>query len=411
MDFQNHLFVGVDTHKDQHTAVVTNFFYQTFDPVNVPNNTSDFQDFINRLENLGHNDETLVFGLEDTQGLGRSLAQWLVRNGYTVKEINPSITKRERKHKPIPDKSDDVDAEAIAKALLSQWDNLPEVERDEVYEAIRELNNQRQSLVKQKTKIKNRLHKLIHQQYPNYKAFFCDPFGKTALAFWLKFPHPSELENYGEIRLNSFLKKQAKNISNNKACMILSLVDKNKRLEIAAETRKSIIRMLIDDLKRVRENLNSINQKLEAAVSKSEYELTSMPGIDFKLAAMFISNIRNIDRFGSADKLARYAGLAPVEYSSGNNHSHTSKKYGCRALNHAFYLLALQQIGAYRNGRVKSPIAYSYFQKKLKEGKSNKAALKCLQRRLVDIIYALMRDRSVYQRPEMPDYNLLDEAS
>ncbi|MFW5983552.1 MAG: transposase [bacterium] len=41
-----------------------------------------------------------------------------------------------------------------------------------------------------------------------------------------------------------------------------------------------------------------------------------MPGIDFKLTAMFISNIKNIDRFDSADKLAHYAGIAPTEYSS-----------------------------------------------------------------------------------------------
>jgi len=37
---------------------------------------------------------------------------------------------------------------------------------------------------------------------------------------------------------------------------------------------------------------------------------------------------------------------------------------------------------------------------KLKEGKSKKIALICLQRRLVDIIYAMMRDRSAYKLPE-----------
>jgi len=126
---------------------------------------------------------------------------------------------------------------------------------------------------------------------------------------------------------------------------------------------------------------------------------------------MFISNIKNISRFNSADKLARYAGLAPVEHSSGKSRKMTFKKYGCRDLNHAFYLLALQQIGSYRNGKIKNPVAYNYYQKKLAEGKARKVALTCLQRRLVDIIYAMMRDRSKYQLPEIPDYKILSKAS
>jgi len=135
-----------------------------------------------------------------------------------------------------------------------------------------------------------------------------------------------------------------------------------------------------------------------------------MPGIGFKLAALFISNIKNIDRFESANKLARYAGLAPVEHSSGTSKNMGYKKYGCRDLNHAFHLLAVQQIGSSIHGKIKNPISYKYYQKKLQEGKSQKVALTCLERRLVDIIYAMMRDRSAYRLPENIDYEVLDKA-
>ncbi len=264
--------------------------------------------------------------------------------------------------------------------------------------------------MQRKTQIKNRLHKLIHQNYPEYKKFFSDPFGKTALAFWEKYPHPSEMKHYDEYRLNEFLKKQAKSIPNDKAETILSLVDKDKDMKEAAQARNSIIHMLIKELKQLRQHLETINEKLKTEVKKSKYELTTMPGMDYKLAAKFISYIRNIDRFDSGDKLARYAGLAPVERSSGRSKAHTHLKYGCRDLNSAFYMLALQQIGFYRNGKVKSDVAYSYYQKKLAEGKTRKAAIRCLQRRLVDIIYAMMRDRSVYQPPEIPDYQVLKRS-
>ncbi|MBM7558122.1 IS110 family transposase [Halanaerobacter jeridensis] len=199
MNYQDHLFVGVDTHKNQHTAVVINCFHKKLETVETPNNPSDFKDFVSKLQNITPNQETLLFGLEDTQGLGRSLAQWLVNKGYQVKEVNPALTKRERKHSPNPDKSDAIDAEAIANVLLSNWDNLPQVRKDANFKAIKELNNYLQSLIKQRTQLKNQLHDLIHQQFPNYKEFFSNPFsGKTALAYWEKFPHPAQLKYYGE---------------------------------------------------------------------------------------------------------------------------------------------------------------------------------------------------------------------
>lgn len=410
MEYQNYIFVGVDTHKSQHTAVMINCFHQSIGFTTTPNDPQTFQDFINELNALNHNDKTLVFGLEDTQGLGSSLAQWLLDKDYTVKDINPAFTKRERDHSPNPDKSDKDDAEAIANVLLSEWGNLPTLKANPNFKAIRHLNNQRQSLVKQKTEIKNRLHNLLHHQFPNYKEFFSDVFGKTALAFWEKFPHPSQLKYQGEKRLNKFLKNQAKNIPNDKAAKILSLVDKESSENIADDTRNTLIPILIDQLKTIKDYLSEINDKLEKAVEKNEYKLTSMPGINYKLAAQFISYIKDIDRFDSADELARYSGIAPSQYSSGKSHNHNSKKYGCRELNNAFYMLAIQQIGEYPNSSIKNPVAYNYYRKKLKEGKSKNIAITCLKRRLVDIIYAMMRDRSAYELPEINNYEILNEA-
>jgi len=230
---QDFLFVGVDTHKAQHTAVVINCFHQKIGYAQSPNNPADFDSFLTRLKSLTHNDEQIVFGLEDTQGLGHSLARWLIKRDYTVKEVNPVQTKRKREQSISPDKSDKIDAKAIASVLFNKYVNLPVIKNDANFKAIRQLNNQRKSLVKEQTKVKNRLHNLIHQQYPEYKKFFSDPFGKTALAFWKKYPHPGELKHIGERRLNNFLKKQAKSISNDKAAHILSLVDKDKSKDIS----------------------------------------------------------------------------------------------------------------------------------------------------------------------------------
>jgi hypothetical protein len=75
--------------------------------------------------------------------------------------------------------------------------------------------------------------------------------------------------------LNKFLKDQSKNISNNKAKSILSLVDKDSKQDISIQTRNSLIPMLVKQLRLIMENLDQINQKLKQVVDKSEYKLTT----------------------------------------------------------------------------------------------------------------------------------------
>jgi hypothetical protein len=44
----------------------------------------------------------------------------------------------------------------------------------------------------------------------------------------------------------------------------------------------------------------------------------------------------------------------------------------------------------------KNPVSRTYYLKRISEGKTKKESLTCLTRRLVDIIFAVMRDRSIY---------------
>ena len=387
-----------------------NCFHQFLDTIDFPNNTNSFPDLISQIKAIDDNNRKLIFGLEDTQGLGRSLAQWLVQKGYIVKDVNPALTKRERHHSTNPDKSDEVDAKAIAEILFANEDKLPTIKEDEIFISIRRIYNRYNRLIKQSTEIKNELHTLLHQQYPEYEKFFSDPFGKTALAFWSKFSHPSKLKHYGIKRLNKFLKKQAKSIPNDKAKLILSLVDKSAQNDFATKTNNQLIKMAITHLKTIKQNIEKTEEKLEQAIEKTDYQLTSMPGIGTILAATFISNIKDINRFSSASKLARYAGIAPVQHSSGKSSHYRSKKYGCRDLNKAFHQLAIQQIGKTSNNLAKNPAGYSYYLKKIDEGKCHKVAITCLKRRLVDIIYAMMRDKSKYRIPEKSDNIIQNQA-
>ena len=58
--------------------------------------------------------------------------------------------------------------------------------------------------------------------------------------------------------------------------------------------------------------------------------------------------------------------------------------------------MPLAHVSRTRSGADKNPLSRAYFLKKVSEGKTKKEAITCLARRLVDIIFAVMRDRSIY---------------
>ena len=147
----------------------------------------------------------------------------------------------------------------------------------------------------------------------------------------------------------------------------------------------------------IQEELSEIEKALTSLVKASSYYcLVSIPGIDIVTAAKIIAAVFDISRFSSASKLARFAGICPTEKSTGRKKKYEKSKYGNKSLHSTIYYVALSHISRTRNGADKNPLSRSYFLKKVSEGKTKKEAITCLARRLVDIIFAVMRDRSIY---------------
>jgi len=102
--------------------------------------------------------------MEDT-GIGCSLVCFLATSGMVVKEANPTLIERRRKRKPYPEQSDNQDVLVIAKTLLPEFDNLPDISINDLYVTIRDLSLHRNSLVKEQTRLKNRFYSFIRKQH------------------------------------------------------------------------------------------------------------------------------------------------------------------------------------------------------------------------------------------------------
>lgn len=400
-DFSQLAFVGIDNHKDQHTACVSDCFSRNLATFDIPNNPDSFKELTSRVNIISsQNNLRPVFGLEDTKNFGQQLAKFLISTGNYLKEVPPIKTERKRSKSAHPDKSDPDDAAAIAKVLIQEFDKLQTVDTfDESYLAIRELSNQREALVKEQTKVKNRLHLLIHRQYPQYQKMFRDTFSKSALCFWERFSHPSYLKATSTSSLAHFLRsKSNKTVSTKAAQRILSLVLAQQRPSELELTRVVVIQSLVRHLRFLQNEIALVEKELKIIVPKTGLKLETLTGVDTVVAAKLINYIGDINRFSSANKLAKCAGIAPTKKSSGKKLRHKKTKGGRRRLNATIYYIALTQIGKDRAGNPKNIKAREYYLRKIAEGKSKKEALTCLMRRLCDIIYAMMKNKTEYRQ-------------
>jgi transposase len=390
-----YLYVGVDLHKKKHVAVLCNCVFDKIATFKIENTPSKFPEFINKLEQYT-NGQNVIFGLEDVSFYGRSFAKFLIQQNFIVKEVNSSYTKKKRKSGTNRNKTDEIDALAICKNLITEYDNLPFANPKDIYWTIKQTLSIRNNYVQMMSNIKVSLHNLLIHNYPNYKSFFKDFDSKTSRGFFDTFPNPDLLMEMDNEELLKILKQFNKSTPAKKAEEILVVVKEHGCWENGyKEERNNVIRSYISSLNYFEDKVLKLEQQLDTLIEETGYPLKTIPGIDTIVAATLIAYIGDVNRFSNSGKLAKFAGIAPVVHSSGDTSKKFSNTRDNRELNTAFYSLALTQIRQEVN-----PIMHEYYQKKRKEGRKKKQAMVYVERRLVNIVFSIMKNKRPYVQPE-----------
>lgn len=232
-------------------------------------------------------------------------------------------------------------------------DRLPDANPLDLYWTIRMLVNRRNAIVKSITTLTNQLHGQFYNNYPSYKKFFCDVNSKTALVFWENYPSPEHLKGVTDEELAELLRKPSHNsCSIRKAREILEFIETDgDTFRDYQELRDFIIQSIVRDIGFKSEEIKKVEAEMEKLLKLLSYKLESIPGIDIVTATNLAAGIGDINRFHNADKLARFAGIAPVNFSS--------------------------------------------------VGKTKVQALICVMRRLVNILYGMMKNKTEYVMPNV----------
>jgi len=401
-------YVGADSHKSTHTFVFLDCFYTKLGELVVSSTPSDFEAFYQDALKLLQPNTEFVFAFEDISNYGRSLVRFLLNKGHIVKHTNASLVANERKSHSPSLKSDSIDAECAGRVLINKFDDLPVANLDERYFIMKVLVARRQSLAKGIRRLKSYLHSLLFEQYPSYFQFFANLDAKSSLAFFYRYPSPHALLASSIEELTDLLKKSSQGtLGDERAELIFSLVQSEGVSQCMYQKQRDFtVKSTVKQLKSNIDEKAKLEIELEKFLQCFDIPLTSMKGIDTITACRLIAEIGDASRFKNASALARFAGVAPATYSSGSTSVQYATNRGNRTLSGIFYDLAMNLITPKGKNKMSlNPFFYEYYHRKLAEGKTKKQALKVIQRRLINIIYGMMKYKEDYINPPIAYIN------
>ena len=170
------------------------------------------------------------------------------------------------------------------------------------------------------------------------------------------------------------------------------------------ESRDFMVKTCVQEIKHNNGEMLKIEQEIKKLMKTLPYKLETMKGIDFITAAALTAEIQDIRRFANADKLAKFSGISPVSRSSGDKEQNHRNRYGNRKLHYIFQGIAARNISAGRNkDKPVNGIFYDYYHKKISEGKTTNQAIKSVMRRIVNIVYGMMKNGKEYVHPNLPN--------
>ncbi|MFE3907959.1 IS110 family transposase [Streptomyces sp. NPDC059153] len=294
-------------------------------------------------------------------------------------------------------KSDAKDAFVIADQARMRRDLQPLQETSEIAVDLKILTARRMDLSADRTRAINRLRAQILEYFPALERAFDYSTSKTALILLTGYQTPAALRRIGRARLSTWLKNHGvRTLSTAKSAADTAVTAAEAQFTVVTgeKTAAKMVHTLAREVMALDEEISELNALIEGRFREhpDAEVITSMPGIGDMLGAEFIAATGgDMTAFGSPDRLAGVAGLAPVPRDSGkvSGNLRRPRRYSRRLLR-MFYLSA--QVAA-----VHCPQSKTFYQRKRAEGKSHKQAVLALARRRLNVLWALIRDHRTFE--------------
>jgi transposase len=153
--------------------------------------------------------------------------------------------------------------------------------------------------------------------------------------------------------------------------------------DVVGKTRKRHALQLVVDLERIYQRKKAANKELIELIKTTGTGLLDLHGIGPSGAARLLVEVGDVTRFPDRGHFASWTGTAPIDASSGDRVRHRLSRGGNRQINMVLHMMAVVQLRNPTEGR-------AYYDRKVAAGKSPNEAMRCLKRRLSDVVYRTM---------------------
>ncbi|WP_091457991.1 IS110 family RNA-guided transposase [Actinokineospora iranica] len=343
----NVVVLGVDTHKDVHVAAVISMLGVFLASQSFPTTAAGYEQMLAWARTFG---TVRQAGVECTGSYGAALTRYLRAHHVSVIEINQPDKATRRKR----GKTDAVDAESAARAVLSGRATAIAKTSDGPVEMMRMFKLAKTSALKARTQAINQLKAVL---------VTTDPALRESLA---------GLSRWMLIR----------------RCAELDTTDPRDAVAAAIYT----LRLLGQRILRLGEEIRELEQHITTAINACAPALLHRRGIGHdSAAALLLAAGDNPERLDTEASFAALCGTSPIEASSGKTQRRRLNRGGDRQANAALYRIVLTRLRC-------DPSTQEYLQRRLAQGKTRREVIRCLKRYVAREVHPLLRQ--VWTTPE-----------
>ncbi len=388
------VFLGLDVGKTEHWACAITMNQKVVWNKALPNDEAKLIDMYRSLQEHG----SLLVVVDQPATIGALAVAVAQHMGIPVAYLPGLTMRRIADLYPGEAKTDEKDAFIIADAARSLPHTLRELTQADTDEAtLGMLTGFDLDLSRQVNQVSNRIRGLFTQIHPALEKVLGSRLEHDAiLEVLMTWTTPDKLRKAGRARIDAKLKKHGARRHSAWTEEILVALARQTVTVTGTEAAGIVIPHLARQLISLHAQRADVAREVEGIVVNHPLYLvlTSMPGIGLRTCAVIIAELSG-KTFTSAAALASYAGLAPTTRQSGTSiKSERVSHSGNKRLKRALFLSAFAVIRT-------DPTSRAYYNRKRNQGKRHNQAIIALAHRRLTVLYAMLRDNTLYDTPEL----------
>jgi transposase len=384
-------WAGVDIGKQHHHAVVVDDQGTRVLSRRVANDQVALVELIGQVTELAG---AVTWAVDLHSSEAALLVALLVAHDQTVVYVPGVMVNRAASAYRGAGKTDAKDAYVIAEQARLRRDLQVLRADDELIVELRLLVARRQDLRADRTRAVNRLHDRLGAVCPALERVL-DLGNRGALVLLTGFQTPAALRAQGVAGLEAWLGSHKVRGAGKLAAAAVDAANAQTIRLPGEQVAACLIADLAEGVLALDEQIKQVDELIQGRFHRhpAAEVILSLPGMGVLLGAEFLAvTAGNMAAFGTPDRLASLAGVAPVPRDSGRvvGNLHRPQRYH-RGLQRVFYTSALISIRC-------CPESRAFYDRKRAEGKRHTQAVLALARRRVNVLWALLRDQRCYQQ-------------